>query len=435
MLRYFTYGLLLLILSASSTAQEIIQNKEINHLNIQEGINWISFPRLERVYNVFQDAIPALERIEPFPEYLKMYDQYDNYIEYDELNGWQIYGLDQVQTTKGYKLDIDYIEGTPPKLNLYGSKIDPATEINLVGNGVENWVGYFVEKSQWPEDCIPQDLWDILLEIKTQTWSMENDCPPDDCWVTDGKITPFQYGQMIIFRTTEPYDFTWIDTGEEAEGEGRPDPEYYSYTEKWDYVPFFIEFDETSDVQEIGVFVNNECKGAAVRETGDTIVEVNGYLEDIPPGATVEFETWNGYKSTPSNKIEYLVWNPNTQIKEKRKIFTGERKRYYVLSFKQGEAYEVPDDISEVSCYPNPFTNETLISFRLNKTINVSVEIYDLNGKRIKTLVQGELQGGYYNFAWKGENESGASVNEGVYFYKIRTDKGSIITNKIVLIN
>jgi flagellar hook assembly protein FlgD len=66
--------------------------------------------------------------------------------------------------------------------------------------------------------------------------------------------------------------------------------------------------------------------------------------------------------------------------------------------------------------------------------LQVWVEIYDISGKKINTLLGGELPGGYYNTTWNGDNNIGSKVNKGVYFYRIRTVNGIVITDKIVVL-
>jgi hypothetical protein len=163
-------------------------------------------------------------------------------------------------------------------------------------------------------------------------------------------------------------------------------------------------------------------------------VEVNVYLEGTPPDATLEFETWDGYKSSSVQKNGYIVYNPKTKLKEMRRIYAGENTNYQMVSFKEGEVYETPAILSEVSCIPNPFSNEATITFRINETMEVCVEILDLSGKIIKTLMSGEIPGGFYSTNWEGDNKQGNKVNNGVYFYKVHTSRGSVYSDKVVLI-
>jgi hypothetical protein len=71
--------------------------------------------------------------------------------------------------------------------------------------------------------------------------------------------------------------------------------------------------------------------------------------------------------------------------------------------------------------YPNPFNSTTVISFDLDQSSRVSLEIYSVNGQYIKTLVQNMLGAGSYKFYWDGLDQNQASVASGIYIYQIRT--------------
>ena len=296
---------------------------------------------------------------------------------------------------------------------------------------IENWTGYFLEYPQTPFTCFDDETWEKLTLIKTQYWSMTK-TPMG--WLSNGKVGAFHYGDLVILRTSEAHTFSWVNIGNTADGEAIPETEYYSYDEQADYLPLYVEFDESSEVQEVAVTVDGDVKGAAVRETDDTIVEVRAYLEGTPPDATLELETWDGYKSAPTATHNYLVYNPGNGKKEKRLMYAGENARYQLVSLKQGEAFETPGMVSGVKCSPNPFTTETLISFRLGEATDINLSIYDINGRKVKTLVKGQQPGGYFEINWKGDNDSGNRVKKGVYFYMLRTNEGTTVTDKIVIL-
>jgi Secretion system C-terminal sorting domain len=73
--------------------------------------------------------------------------------------------------------------------------------------------------------------------------------------------------------------------------------------------------------------------------------------------------------------------------------------------------------------YPNPFNPTTQINYRLPEKNQVSLQIYDILGNLVSTLVDEEMDAGYHSVVW---NASGLS--SGVYFYTIRS--GSFITTK-----
>jgi hypothetical protein len=69
---------------------------------------------------------------------------------------------------------------------------------------------------------------------------------------------------------------------------------------------------------------------------------------------------------------------------------------------------------------PNPFTHETLIEILLPETGNVIMEIYNINGKKVKTLVNQVLVAGKHDISWSSRNDNGNAVSSGIYFCKIQ---------------
>jgi hypothetical protein len=72
--------------------------------------------------------------------------------------------------------------------------------------------------------------------------------------------------------------------------------------------------------------------------------------------------------------------------------------------------------------YPNPFNPVTMIQFGLRESSNVTLDIYDVSGRLIRTLVSGPLEPGIYNEMWDGTDDRGHGVASGVYFYSLRAD-------------
>lgn len=89
---------------------------------------------------------------------------------------------------------------------------------------------------------------------------------------------------------------------------------------------------------------------------------------------------------------------------------------------------EQPVNFTLYQNYPNPFNPETNIKFDLAKTDNVSLRVYDLQGKEIATLVNEKLKDGSYTVKF-----SAANLSSGVYYYALKTSEGSI-TNKMLLV-
>ena len=83
---------------------------------------------------------------------------------------------------------------------------------------------------------------------------------------------------------------------------------------------------------------------------------------------------------------------------------------------------------------PNPFNPVTKIRFSLPNRSQVELKIYDIAGREVKTLVNGELDASTnHEYNWYGKDNSGESVGSGVYFYRLDAGKDSQ-TKKMVLI-
>lgn len=70
--------------------------------------------------------------------------------------------------------------------------------------------------------------------------------------------------------------------------------------------------------------------------------------------------------------------------------------------------------------YPNPFNPETTIGFEIPKSSFVTLNIYNIKGELVNTLVAEELSASNYSFVWNGLNNSGIQVGSGLYFYHLR---------------
>ena len=75
--------------------------------------------------------------------------------------------------------------------------------------------------------------------------------------------------------------------------------------------------------------------------------------------------------------------------------------------------------------YPNPFNPETTISFSIPNVSEISLTIYDINGRVVDVLAQGVYTPGVHSFIWDGMTLSGEIVPSGVYLYKLITPNQS----------
>jgi hypothetical protein len=83
--------------------------------------------------------------------------------------------------------------------------------------------------------------------------------------------------------------------------------------------------------------------------------------------------------------------------------------------------------------HPNPFNPATRIVFDLHQGGNTQLHVYDVTGRRVRTLMNEYLDAGVYETGWDGWNDNGDAVSSGVYFYRLLTESEAT-TKKMVLI-
>ncbi len=93
----------------------------------------------------------------------------------------------------------------------------------------------------------------------------------------------------------------------------------------------------------------------------------------------------------------------------------------------------LPDDFVLYQNYPNPFNPLTEIMFDLPNAGVVKLEIYNVMGQKVKTLINGSLESGSHSVAWDSRDNNGHSVSSGIYFYKLTTNE-FVDTKKMILL-
>ena len=88
------------------------------------------------------------------------------------------------------------------------------------------------------------------------------------------------------------------------------------------------------------------------------------------------------------------------------------------LNIEDGDI--IPESFALHANYPNPFNPTTTISYDLPKRSQVTLGIYDLLGKQIKTLVNQSQDAGNKTTFWNGTDNLGRQVSAGVYLYQIQ---------------
>jgi hypothetical protein len=93
----------------------------------------------------------------------------------------------------------------------------------------------------------------------------------------------------------------------------------------------------------------------------------------------------------------------------------------------------LPDGFELKQNHPNPFNPITEISFTIPQSEHVQLQIFNVTGRKVKTLVDGNLSAGEHTYEWDSTDDSGGKVASGVYFYRL-TAGDVTATKKMTLI-
>jgi hypothetical protein len=83
--------------------------------------------------------------------------------------------------------------------------------------------------------------------------------------------------------------------------------------------------------------------------------------------------------------------------------------------------------------HPNPFNPETVIRYSLEQESEITLEVYNLKGQKVRLLTAEKRLPGEYSVVWNGKDDSGKEAASGIYFYRLTTDYGKDIRKMLLL--
>ena len=83
--------------------------------------------------------------------------------------------------------------------------------------------------------------------------------------------------------------------------------------------------------------------------------------------------------------------------------------------------------------YPNPFNPRTTIAFDLPHASLITLQVYDVTGKKVRTLLSRQLPAGHHQVVWDGTNDAGQPVASGVYFYRLNAGNFSAVRKMLLV--
>jgi len=241
-------------------------------------------------------------------------------------------------------------------------------------------------------------------------------------WV--GSLTEFRGGNGYWAKVTFPFEFNF-NIPDELSRESiisnniKELPIWIDFNQSTEQAFYFI---EDIEIIELGDIVSSYCNNTKV---GSRVW--NGAYTDIPAMGNDNSDLTKDY-CTSSSVPEFRVEKVNGETY----ALTGdiplwESNGLHILSTLQ-EIIILPESYSLAAGFPNPFNPTTTINFTIPSDKEVSISVYNLNGRDVVTLANGSYDAGYHSVIWNAD-----SYSSGVYF--VRMIAGNFIsTKKLILL-
>jgi photosystem II stability/assembly factor-like uncharacterized protein len=148
--------------------------------------------------------------------------------------------------------------------------------------------------------------------------------------------------------------------------------------------------------------------------------------------STVIYGSTNGTSWTAEYTAPAGNFNAISQARPGRGIWAvrsnGGIAFHTIIADVKRTGTEIPRKYALYQNYPNPFNPFTNIKFQIARSGNATLKVYDNLGKEVQTLIQQELNAGYYETKFSADN-----LPSGVYFYKLTTDGFSDVKKMVIL--
>ena len=412
-----------------------------------ESFTWVSFPRLANnnatpVNDVLggDNILPNTYIVNSNLENLPLGDTSSVFNYYTGVS-WPDSGQDlqNIKSTLGYKLSLKYNANPNQQIKryLHGNVLSPYATIDTIyGNGRENWIGYWLYQEQSPFDAIAADVLDELTGIKAQKWfcykeywGMSAQTPQWICGVAIGTNAPvLHYGDMVILKSNGNIgDFQWQMGNTQTFSEIKSATEHYQYNEEEDYTAYLIEIDTANRPLEIGAFIGSTCIGATKVLPSDTLVLIRGYDTDTT-GSVYFVEYFGSQKSSKPAVREYYVKNRHQPGWQKRTINAAEKEEHYLISFKRKKTVSPVNNGGGLGLkvYPNPAQNGLTVEYTTSGEINITLEIFDVTGKKIVNLQNRLTEGIHQNII------NTRHFKNGIYLLRVSTGNKTVVKRVVV---
>ncbi|MBT7142511.1 MAG: T9SS type A sorting domain-containing protein [Bacteroidetes bacterium] len=332
--------------------------------------------------------------------------------------------------------DINFRDGfhlfssDPDTIHFEGTLINPLEWNITVEANKWNSIAFLGQGALDITSAFPSEMVDSIDIVQTSTGQMWS---PAYGINSIGNMLP-GVGYQIALNSYTDYVFSYQTGGAISQSKSQTiEPEHFNFVKTGLPYSIIIENPKIEGEQlqigdEIAVFDGNLCVGAVVYDGSERISLTAWEREN----------TFNLPGFTKNNEIQIRIYSVQNNIeieaeiipmneRENNIIFKGENFSYISV-----DANEQIILNSSVQVYPNPFKTITQFNYFVSSESFVSIEIYDIAGTKVKTLISQKQEKGRYSIIWDGTNDSNNKLPNGYYLFEFNTFDTSQV-NKLLL--
>jgi len=175
--------------------------------------------------------------------------------------------------------------------------------------------------------------------------------------------------------------------------------------------------------------------GVYISRTGTAVADFTLLFDERPPGGNYINQAWTYRTIDISSYVGQDVYIAFRHY--------NSSNRYYIMLDDVSVIMANPTSIDDATIaplatgiignYPNPFNPVTTIAFNVAREGLVNIEVYNIKGQKVKTLVNEVMSTGQHSVLWNGDDAMGHNVSSGVYFYRM-VSGGCVSVKKMVMV-
>ena len=359
-------------------------NAEYDAIGTTNENGFFNIPLVDGVYNAFANA----------PGYSAFY----------QGDAFEIAG-----NTVTFNIDLyeHGFAGAPQIVDLHDIPNDQGRQMRSVWNpGIPGDWGFFTQYSIWRKvNGAPIELWDY---VETVPWhGMDDPYAAVLPTLGDSSMHGMHLSTFMVTAHTEDIDI-WFDSqpasGYSIDNLHPGAPMSLMYTHSGGTVSLNWSGPEDGDFSYHNIYRQDIVSS----DPAIVFTTVDSFYVDQDVTDAGAYEYWvtavdlSGLESEPSNSVSAVL--------------------------SADENLGLPTEFALSQNYPNPFNPSTQIQYALPEETRVTISIYDLMGRKVRTLVNDVQDAGYRTVMWNATNDMGRLVSAGLYIYSIRA--GDFIQNR-----